>query len=78
MVRMMGRMRRRVVLGRVVVMLLGMQLVAVGLLGMVGFRLVLAVMVGLVGLAMMVGGGFQMMRGFFVMIVLGHLELLEA
>jgi hypothetical protein len=74
MVRMMVRMRHRVMLGRMVMMLFGMQFVAMSLLSVMRFGLMVILMMRLVGLTVMVSGGVQMMSGFFVMVMLGHLS----
>jgi hypothetical protein len=55
-----------------VLMFVGMQTVAVRHLRMMGGRFVVAVLMGLVSFAMMMGRGFQMEGGFFMMIMLGH------
>ncbi len=70
---MMLGMRRRVMLDGVMMMLFGMQFMAVRLLGMVRLGLMIVFVMGLVGLTGMVSGSFQMMGGFFVMVMLGHL-----
>jgi hypothetical protein len=74
MIRVMLGMRHGVMLGRMMMMLFGMQFMAMSLLGMVGFGLMVILVMRLVGFTVMVGGGFQMMGGFFVMVMLGHLS----
>jgi hypothetical protein len=68
-------MQPRMVLGGMLLMLIGMQLMAVGQLGMVGGLLIVAVVMGAMRLAVMLGGGFEMLGGLFVVIVLGHGKL---
>lgn len=72
MVRMMLGMRHRMMLGRMAVKLFGMQFVAMRLLSVMRFGLMVIFVMRLVGLTVMMSGGFQMMGGFFVMIMLGH------
>jgi len=72
-IRMLLGMRHGVMLGSMVMMIFGMQLMAVSQLGMVCFGVVIFFVVRLVGLAVVVSGGFQMMGSFFMMIMLRHL-----
>ncbi len=72
MVRMMLGMPQGMAFRRKMMMLFGMQFVTVSLLGVVRFGLMVVFVMGLVGLTVMMRGGFQMMGGFFVMVVLRH------
>jgi hypothetical protein len=75
MFRMLGVMHRMllgVTLRGVLFMLISMQLVAVGQLRMMSGQLIVTFLMRGVGLAVMMGSGFEVMGGFFVMIVLGH------
>jgi len=72
-IRMLLGMGHRVMLGRMVMMIFGMQRMAMRQLGMVRFGVVIFFVVRLVGLAVVVSGGLQMMGSFFMMIMLRHL-----
>jgi hypothetical protein len=75
MFRVMHRMLLGVMLGRMVFMVLGMQLVAIGQLRMVSRQLIVTCLMRGMRLAVMMGGGFEVMGGLFVMIMLGHFEV---
>jgi hypothetical protein len=53
-------------------MFAGMQGVAMRDMRMMGGRFVVPVLTGLVSFPMMMGSGFKMKRGLFMMVVLGH------
>ena len=66
-----------VVLGRILMVFVGMQPMTMRLLSVMSFGFGFVFLMRFVSLPMMVSGGFVMTRGFFVVIVLGHLSLLR-
>jgi len=69
---MMFRVVLRMMLRGMLMVIDGMQLVAMGHLRMMGSGLMIVFVMRLMGLAMMMGGGFEMQGGLFVVIMLGH------
>ncbi len=72
MLRMMRRVGFGVMLSRMLMMLGGMQVVALRQLTVMGRRVIVAFVVSFMSFAMMMRGRFEMMGGFLVMIVLRH------
>jgi len=70
-------MRGGVVLGRILMVFVGMQPMTMRLLSVMSLGFGLIFLMRFVSLPMMVSGGFVMTRRVFVVIVLGHLSLLR-
>ena len=69
---MMFRVVLRMMLRGMLMVIDGMQLVAMGHLRMMGSGLMIVFVMRLMGLAMMMGGGFEMQGGLFVVVMLRH------
>jgi len=69
---MMFRVMLRMMLGGMFMVFEGVQLVAMGHLRMMGRGFMIVFVMRLMGIAMMLGGGFEMQGGLFVVVMLRH------